>query len=140
MLPKRQIYDYVKFMVLFISFITFFTVDINSDVTAGFFAISTCISRRPGSLRVDAFRGHGLSLLEKTTLWGLRTRAIPAGVTTLHLPGLMKWGDAYFCTRTTLANAIPAEEIHGDSWGSKGIGETPECVSTRRLISRPRKA
>ena len=29
---------------------------------------------------MDAFRGHGLSLLEKTTLWGLRTRAIPANV------------------------------------------------------------
>ena len=27
-----------------------------------------------------------------------------------------------------------------DSWGSKGLDETPECVSTRRLISRPRKA
>src|SRR5699024_12388732 len=26
-------------------------------------AISTCISRRPGSLQVDAFRGHGFSLL-----------------------------------------------------------------------------
>src|SRR5699024_1231840 len=28
-----------------------------------YFSISTCISRRPGSLRVDAFRGHGPSLL-----------------------------------------------------------------------------
>src|SRR5690625_3235350 len=27
-----------------------------------------------------------------------------------------------------------------DSCGSQGLGETPECVSTRRLISRPRKA
>src|SRR5690625_7884260 len=27
-----------------------------------------------------AFRGHGLSLLKKTTLRGLRTHAIPAGV------------------------------------------------------------
>src|SRR5699024_9701120 len=34
--------------------------------------------------RWDAFRGHGLSLLEKTTLRGLRTHAFPAGVT--HLP------------------------------------------------------
>src|SRR5699024_3572290 len=45
---------------------------------------------RPGSVRVDAFRGHGLSLLEKTTLRGLRTRAISAGVTTLLSPGLVK--------------------------------------------------
>src|SRR5699024_6774793 len=63
------------------------TVDINYEVTSGFYSIR-CISRRPGSLRVDAFRGHGFSLLEKPTLWGLQTRAIPAGVTTLHLPGL----------------------------------------------------
>src|SRR5699024_7966976 len=27
-----------------------------------------------------AFRGHGFSLLEKPTLWGLQTRAVPAGV------------------------------------------------------------
>src|SRR5690625_4444428 len=38
-----------------------------------------CYCCRPGSIRADAFRGHGLSLLEKTTLRGLRTRAIPAG-------------------------------------------------------------
>src|SRR5690625_1499673 len=34
--------------------------DVNCDITAGFFfSISTCISRRPGSFRVDAFRGQG---------------------------------------------------------------------------------
>jgi len=69
-----------------------------------------CYSRRPGSLRADAFRGHGFSLLEKPTLRGLQTRAVPAGqgmlrqllhrtkkiglyfrgVTALHLPGLVK--------------------------------------------------
>ena len=32
------------------------------------------------SLRTVAFRGHGFSLLEKPTLRGLQTRAIPAGV------------------------------------------------------------
>src|SRR5699024_2605503 len=31
-------------------------------------------------LRTVAFRGHGFSLLEKPTLRGLQTRAIPAGV------------------------------------------------------------
>ncbi|HLR63001.1 MAG TPA: hypothetical protein VK097_11275, partial [Lentibacillus sp.] len=30
--------------------------------------------------------------------------------------------------------------IHDDSCGSKGIGETPQGVSPRRLTSRPRKA
>src|SRR5690625_788254 len=43
--------------------ICYVAVDINCDVTAGSFFISKCISRRPGSLRVDAFRRHGLSLL-----------------------------------------------------------------------------
>ncbi len=33
-----------------------------------------------------------------------------------------------------------AEGIYVDSWGRKGIGETPKCASTRRLTSRPRKA
>ena len=57
-------------------------------------------------------------------------------------------------------SAIPAEEIHGDSWsakyghvlwltptlgrpvrrGRKGIGETPQGGSPRRLTSRLRKA
>ena len=64
---------------------------------------------------MDAFRGHGLSLLEKTTLWGLRTRAIPAGVTTLHSPGLMKWVDANFCTRATLANGSKCNTSEGNT-------------------------
>ncbi|RDW21698.1 hypothetical protein CWR45_02155 [Oceanobacillus chungangensis] len=34
----------------------------------------------------------------------------------------------------------PAEEIHGDSCGRKGLGETLKCISTKRLTSRPRKA
>jgi len=33
-----------------------------------------------------------------------------------------------------------AKEIYVDSCGMKGLGETPQCDSTRRLISRPRKA
>ncbi len=44
---------------------------------------------RPGSLRADAFRGHGLSLLAgKPPLRGLRTRAVPTGVTALRSPEL----------------------------------------------------
>src|SRR5690625_1145778 len=104
---------------------------------------SVCYCCRPGSIRADAFRGHGLSLLEKTTLWGLRTRAIPARVNALLSPGLVMWLMLIFIIvllQLMVVNAIPAEEIHEDSWGRKGLGETPECVSTRRLISRPRKA
>src|SRR5690606_18839400 len=39
-----------------------------------------------------------------------------------------------------LFHPILAKEIHGDSCGRIGIGETPQCVSARRLTSRPRKA
>jgi hypothetical protein len=35
---------------------------------------------------------------------------------------------------------LPAQEIYGDFCGRKGIGEIPECESTRKLTSRPRKA
>src|SRR5699024_1889786 len=73
-------YAFVIPNALFVSFVDFnLVVDIKCDGTPVFYSIR-CISRRPGSLRVDAFRGHGLSLLEKTTLRGLRTRAIPANV------------------------------------------------------------
>src|SRR5699024_2865586 len=54
-----------------------------------------CYCCRPGSFRADAFRGHSLSLLEKITLRGLRTCAIPAGVTALHSPGLVKLYDVF---------------------------------------------
>src|SRR5699024_3929761 len=109
---------------------------INCEVTSRLLSISTCYSRRPGSLQADAFRGHGFSLLEKTTLRGLQTRAIPAGVTALHLPELVRLTEK----NLLLANAIPATRIHEDSCGRKGIGGTPQCVSTRRPTSRPRKA
>src|SRR5690625_238526 len=66
------------------------TKSVNCEVTSRLLSISTCYSRRPGSLQADAFRGHGFSLLEKTTLRGLQTRAIPAGVTALHLPVLVR--------------------------------------------------
>src|SRR5690625_3534848 len=36
---------------------------INCEVTSRLLSISTCYSRRPGSIRADAFRGHGFSLL-----------------------------------------------------------------------------
>src|SRR5690625_4412569 len=39
---------------------------------------------RLGSLWADAFRGHGLCLLKKTTLRGLRSHAIPAGFSDLR--------------------------------------------------------
>jgi len=63
-----------------------------------------CCCCRPGSIRADAFRGHGLSLLEKTTLRGLRTRAIPANVfggssnrrPRSHRPPLTRTGKAIY--------------------------------------------
>src|SRR5690625_644288 len=79
---------------------------------------------RPGSIRADAFRGHGLSLLEKTTLRGLRTRAIPAGVTAL----LIRTGKAiygrFLCHLIQLKNCVigkclPAARIHEDSLKKK---------------------
>ena len=91
-----------------------------------------CYCCRPGSNRADAFRGHGLSLLEKTTLRGLRTRAIPAGVTAL----LIRTGKAiygrFLCHLNQLKNCVigkclPAARIHEDSCGSKGLDETPQC-------------
>ncbi|GGK04847.1 hypothetical protein GCM10007063_28960 [Lentibacillus kapialis] len=34
--------------------------------------------------------------------------------------------------------SVLAEEIYVDSYRRKGIGETPQCASTRRLNSRPK--
>src|SRR5699024_3065743 len=121
-----------------------FAVDINCEVTSGFYSIR-CISRRPGSLRVDAFHGHGLSLLAlakgMSTLFAKngfsrpsfkqfcgvfghvlfpqmfsvgRVIAVP-GVTTLHLPGLMKWLDANFCPGTTIANGSKCRTSGGNT-------------------------
>ena len=62
---------------------------------------SKCNHDRLGSLWADAFRGHGFSLLEKTTLRGLQTHAIPAGVTALRSPRLLKLFNviiSQFCT------------------------------------------
>src|SRR5699024_12119960 len=67
-----------------------FLVDIKCEVSAWLIFQYVCYCYRPGPIRADAFRGHGLSLLEKTTLRSLRTRAIPAGVTALLSPGLVK--------------------------------------------------
>ncbi len=69
----------------------------------------------------------------KITLRGLRTRAIPAGVTALRSPGLV------FISRFLLQfiNINPAEEIYGDSCGRKGLDETTECVSTKRAQHPP---
>src|SRR5699024_2696347 len=83
-----------------------------------------------------------------------------------HHPPLtrtMKGLYADFCTRTTIANGSKCNTSGGNtrrllekekrfisvrcfskklslSWGRKGLGETPQCDSTRRLTSRPRKA
>ena len=81
-----------------------------------------CYCCRPGSIRAGAFRGHGLSLLEKTTLRGLQTRAISAGVTTLHSPGLVKLYDVFILLllpQSVVSKLKLAGEKHGDSCGSK---------------------
>src|SRR5690625_5088948 len=43
--------------------VVFDTKSINCEVTSRLLSISTCYSRRPGSLQADAFRGHSFSLL-----------------------------------------------------------------------------
>src|SRR5690625_1208156 len=89
---------------------------------------------RLGSLWADAFRGHGLSLLKKTTLRGLRTHAIPAGVTARRSPRLvcaflivifiiLLSQQLFFCSKqrvlTIKVQFAPtlAEEKHEDSCG-----------------------
>ncbi len=91
-----------------------------------------------------------------------------------HHPPLTRTSEAVECgsvehilLQLTVVNVIPVKEIRGDSWGRKGLGETPqsdernihrisfelrgallhrnylqrdEHHSTRRLSSRPRKA
>src|SRR5699024_2829948 len=83
-----------------------------------------------------------------------------------HHPSLTRTSDVVdvnFCTRTTIANGSKCNTSGGNtrrllekekrffcvrcfskklslSTGRKGLGETPQCDSTRRLISRPRKA
>src|SRR5699024_8850487 len=78
------------------------TQSINCEVSAWLFCQYVCYCFRPGSIRADAFRGHGLSLLEKTALRGLRTRAIPAGVTALLSPGLVRlFTEEFFITSSS---------------------------------------
>ncbi|MUV37736.1 hypothetical protein JNUCC1_01542 [Lentibacillus sp. JNUCC-1] len=117
-------------------------------------------------LREVAFRGHGLSLLaERPPLWGLRTRAVPAGVDFPPLQSLyvIQWLGR-FCpkpsmndfslpaiinvyTQFKLSSVLPtkagrkvntshpARGKHGDSCGRKSLGETPEVDRPRRLSS-----
>src|SRR5699024_5252564 len=77
------------------------TKSINCEVSAWLFCQYVCYCFRPGSIRAAAFRGHGLSLLEKTALRGLRTRAIPAGVNALLSPGLVRLFTEEFLTTSS---------------------------------------
>src|SRR5690625_3667295 len=77
------------------------------------------------------FHSSYLSLLEENTLRGLRTHAIPAGVTALRSPRLLWLSYTVMSTKNN-----PAKEIHVASCGSRGLGETPQCVCTRGLISK----
>src|SRR5699024_12351288 len=77
--------------------------------------------------------------LHRTKKIGLYFR----GVTALHSPGLVKLYDDFILLllpQSVVSKLKLAEEKHGDSCGSRGLDETPQCVSTRRLISRPRNA
>src|SRR5690625_2393939 len=101
-----------------------------------------CFCCRSGSIRADAFRGHGLSLLEKTTLWGLRTRAVPAGVTALHSPGLVKLYDVFILLllpQSVVSKLKLAEEKHEDSCGSKCFRWDEQCTVPEASM-RPRSA
>src|SRR5699024_2660244 len=118
----------------------FDTIYIKCEVTSRLLSISTRYSRRPGSLRADAFRGHDFSLLEKTTLRGLQTRAGTAITRPTedlcsrrsHRPPLTRTGKAIYGKTLLLANTIPATRIHEDYCGRKDIGRTQQCQITRR--------
>ncbi|MUV37223.1 hypothetical protein JNUCC1_01029 [Lentibacillus sp. JNUCC-1] len=98
---------------------------------------------------VSSSRGHGLSLLAPArgmstlpakggfsrpslmySLWGLRTRAVPAGVDYPSLQSLYPVWRIYI-----FEVAILAEGKYEDSSGRISLGETPERDSVRRLSS-----
>ena len=91
-------------------------------------------------LRTVAFRGHGFSLLEKPTLRGLQTRAVPAGVNGPSLQTSIVIVKASFIL--LLPNAMLAKEIHEDSCGKAKTmrPHSERSVRVRRLIASPRKA
>ncbi len=125
-------------------------------MTAGLFSISTAFptvwDRSGWTLSAGT---ASASSEENHFLRGLRTRAGAALTRPTenhcsrrsHHPPLTQTSKAEECCsvehillQLMVVNAKPVEEIRGDSWGRKGLGETPQCVSTRRLSSRPRKA
>ena len=65
-------------------------------------------------LQTVAFRGHGFSLLEKPTLRGLQTRAVPAGVNGPRLQTTIVIVKARYTE--LLPNTMLAKETHVDSW------------------------
>jgi len=91
-------------------------------------------------LRTVAFRGHGFRLLENSTLRGLQTRAIPAGVNGPPLQTSIVIVKARYTE--LLPNTMLAKEIHDDSCGKaktmRPHNERP--LRVRRLIASPRKA
>ncbi len=77
-------------------------------------------------------------LAERPPLRGLRTRAFPTGVDCPPAPINHEDSSNKLCR--AVYQAHPAKEIHGDSYGRTGLGETTQCVAQGRLISRPWKA
>src|SRR5699024_3742643 len=134
------------------------TKSINCEVSAWLICQYVCYCYRPGSIRADAFRGHGLSLLEKTTLRGLRTRAISANVfggasnrsPRSQRPPLTRTGKAI--DGKILYHFHPSKELC--YWqmlyqqpvstttpaGGQASIRPRSALSTSRLSSRPRKA
>src|SRR5699024_1261549 len=91
-------------------------------------------------LRTVAFRGHGFSLLEKPTLRGLQTRAVPAGVNGPPLQTTIVIVQPSCIVM--LPNTISAKEIHEDSCGKAKTmrPHSERSLRVRRLIASPRKA
>src|SRR5699024_5702355 len=79
-------------------------VDVNCNEALGRFPLQTV-----------AFRGHGFSLLEKPTLRGLQTRAVPAGVNGPPLQTTIVMVKSNYTV--LLLNTMLAKEIHEDSCG-----------------------
>src|SRR5699024_4716875 len=77
-------------------------------------------------LQTVAFRGHGFSLLGKTALWGLQTRAISAGVNGPPLQTtivIVKVGYKHYCQTPCKRSVFPERYV------------TSQCISTIKLTT-----
>ena len=119
-----------------------YVIDINCELTYSLFSSSSYNNRRPGSLRADAFRGHGFSLYGRKLLpMSFQTRAIPSGV---HRPTLTRLVRVHFLLLITMliigSEPILVEETHVDFCGISGQSETLKNESSKRLTGSPAKS